>query len=338
MPTDPIVDASIRHAIDLERYKNGVVRRIISLLNAVDDDIILQIRTAELTEFSQGRLLLLEDQIQSMIAAGSNQLQQSLETDLRELVDAELDFHEQTMVAIGAAPVSVAAGIQINRLNADDVYAAAIGQPFRGRTMGEWFKSLEDAQRIRLLEQIRIGYSEGESLDQIIKRVQGTRAAQFADGVLEISRRDAETIVRTAVQYFSNFALRKTMERAGVEYRQWVSVLDSRTTAICRGRSNKVYKMGSGPYPPAHPRCRSITVPLRSKEEVLQVPSYGDWLREQPRDVVIDILGSKKAKLFLDGNLSLDRFINRQGDELTLSELRKRYPRYWDRAGLDQAA
>lgn len=338
MPTDPTLDANLRHAIDLERYKNGVVRRIIKLLNAIDDDIVRQIAVSDLTQFQQGRLLLLEQQIQDMITAAGDQMQRQLETELHDLVGAELDFHDQAMTAAGVAPATVVAGVGIVRLNVDDVYAAAIGQPFRGRTMGEWFKSLEESTRLRLLEQIRIGYSEGENLDQIIRRIRGTRAARFADGILDVSRRDAETIVRTAVQYFSNFAQRKTMERYGVNWYQWISVLDSRTTPVCRGRSNQVYKMGSGPFPPAHPRCRSITVPLRSKSEVLEVPSYGDWLRQQPRDVVIDILGARKARLFLDGKLPLDRFINRQGDELTLVQLKARYPNYWRRAGLDEAA
>ena len=50
--------------------------------------------------------------------------------------------------------------------------------------------------------------------------------------------------------------------------------------------------------------------------------TYGDWLKRQPIEVQDDILGVTKGRLFRKGGLSMGRFIDRKGQELTLDQLR----------------
>lgn len=72
-----------------------------------------------------------------------------------------------------------------------------------------------------------------------------------------------------------------------------------------------------------------------------QVPAttnYGDWLRRQDRQFQEETLGKAKARLFRDGNLSVDRFVDSMGRERTLAELKRLYPEAWKRAGLSEAA
>lgn len=63
--------------------------------------------------------------------------------------------------------------------------------------------------------------------------------------------------------------------------------------------------------------------------------SYQLWLERQPASFVIDVLGPTRAKLFRQGNLKLDRFVNRAGDELNLSQLAQRDSAAFVAAGLD---
>jgi len=61
-----------------------------------------------------------------------------------------------------------------------------------------------------------------------------------------------------------------------------------------------------------------------ARENVGQVPghtSYGEWLRRQDRDFVVQVMGPSRAKLFLDGGLKMDQFVDRFGQPLTLEEL-----------------
>lgn len=76
----------------------------------------------------------------------------------------------------------------------------------------------------------------------------------------------------------------------------------------------------------------------RVRQLVGQVPaatSYQKWLQGQSVEFQNDTLGVTKAKLFRDGGLSLDKFVNRNGDELTLAQLAQKEASAFRAAGLD---
>lgn len=79
----------------------------------------------------------------------------------------------------------------------------------------------------------------------------------------------------------------------------------------------------------------------RIRELTGQVPaatSYQEWLKRQSKEFQEDVLGKTKARLFRDGKLPLDKFVNRQGDELTLAELAGKHADAFKAAGLDPSA
>lgn len=76
----------------------------------------------------------------------------------------------------------------------------------------------------------------------------------------------------------------------------------------------------------------------RIRELVGTVPAettYGDFLRRQSKAFQEEVLGKTKAKLFRDGKLTLDKYVDRDGSELTLSELAQRETGAFTRAGLN---
>lgn len=79
----------------------------------------------------------------------------------------------------------------------------------------------------------------------------------------------------------------------------------------------------------ARRRLRELTgtVPART--------TYQQWLNRQSASFQDDVLGPTRGRLFRRGGLTLDRFVNRNGDELTLSELARRDREAFIAAGLD---
>lgn len=69
--------------------------------------------------------------------------------------------------------------------------------------------------------------------------------------------------------------------------------------------------------------------------QIAQTTNYDRFLRGQNVQFQNEFLGRKKATLFRKGKLPLDRFVDRQGNTLTLTELRIREAEAWARAGLD---
>lgn len=76
----------------------------------------------------------------------------------------------------------------------------------------------------------------------------------------------------------------------------------------------------------------------RTRQLTGQVPAkvtYQEWLSRQSKEFQEDVLGVTKAKLFRSGNLTLDKFVNRAGDELNLKELAVKHKDAFKAAGLD---
>lgn len=76
----------------------------------------------------------------------------------------------------------------------------------------------------------------------------------------------------------------------------------------------------------------------RIRELTGRVPgatSYQTWLKGQSTEFQDDVLGKTRAKLFRDGGLQLDKFVNKNGDQISLSELAKKHAAAFRAAGLD---
>ncbi len=77
-------------------------------------------------------------------------------------------------------------------------------------------------------------------------------------------------------------------------------------------------------------RMREMTGTLPAKM------TYQKWLEGQSAAFQDDVLGKSKGALFRRGDLPLDRFVNRAGDELTLAELAVKEKSAFAAAGLDK--
>lgn len=69
-----------------------------------------------------------------------------------------------------------------------------------------------------------------------------------------------------------------------------------------------------------------------------QVPgrtTYQQWLARQSQAFQDDVLGKTRARLFRDGGLTLDKFVNRRGDEIPLRDLARLEAEAFRAAGLD---
>ncbi|UOF80395.1 minor capsid component [Caudoviricetes sp.] len=105
------------------------------------------------------------------------------------------------------------------------------------------------------------------------------------------------SVVRTGVQSAANRAF-----SSRVEWYRWVSILDSRTSDICRSLAHKVFQRGKGPLPPMHPRCRSSVVPHDPNGDDFDEPTLEGWLSEQST-------GDLKS-LTSESPLTLDQYRN----------------------------
>ncbi|MDB5490351.1 MAG: phage head morphosis, family domain protein [Micavibrio sp.] len=337
-----LFDSGVQHMHWLERYKTGTVRKIIALLNRAEDDLAAQIGARMATITNRGydigpeqtkRLSVLKDEIGASRVGLYKLVFDETRNELSEFAIYEADFQAGMMEKALAPMVKV----DFTKPSLSQLRAVTTAQPFQGRLLKEWFEDLGQADGKRVKTAIQLGIVEGRTTDQIIRQIRGTRAKGYSDGILEASRRDVDSVVRTAIAHTADRSTTELMLANAdiVKGEQWISTLDGRTTPTCQALDKKIFKVGKGPACPAHFRCRSRKIPYLGPTTTKgtrasangQVPgdlNYNDWLKMQPPTVQEDILGVSKAKLFREGGMKVDQFVDARGNQYSLEQLRQR--------------
>lgn len=344
MPTinEEIQDGIIRHMVFLERYKAGIVTEMVTLLNKADVDLFEQIhrrlidigRGYNLSALETRRLEELRQAIINTRQALFASIADKMADELQNFAVYESDFYAKSVSgAVSNAGVTVA----LNQPSLAQLKAVVTHQPFQGRLLKEWFDGLAVSDALRVNDVVRTGIVQGQTTDQIVRRIRGTRARGYRDGILEVSRRNMAGVVHTGIAHTTSRA-KDELYAANADILvgvKWVSTLDGRTSPQCRSLDGKVFPVTEGPRPPMHFRCRSAVVPYLGESSIKglrasatgAVPddmTYEQWLKSQSPKVQDEILGKSKAKMFREGNMPLERFVDPDGKPYTLQELMKR--------------
>lgn len=248
---DDLFDAGNRHQVYLLRFGGGATKRVLALLEEAEKDLVsrLATRASKLTAIQTKRYKALIQAIRAQSRDVSIAMQKTLEKDLKGLAYQEFDIADRNLTR--------AVGVDLNNFRPppDVVNSLVTKQAVRQRTLRSWFKQLEDDRARRLESAVGLGLVEGDTLPQMVRR--------FRDSE-RITRRQAETLVRTHVNHVGNHAKRAFYEANSdiIKSVRWTSTLDGRTSSICQARDGKTYSLGGGPTPPAHPNCRSVLVPV----------------------------------------------------------------------------
>jgi len=229
---------------------------------------------------------------------------------------------DQSSAAAGIIKTAAPVVLDLQLPAVSQLRAIVNTNPFEGRTLKQWADTIAEQDIARMLDQIRIGLVQGESSQQIARRLVGTAALKGKDGIFEVTRRHAMSITRTAVMSTAA-ASREALyaENSDLFDRErYVATLDSRTTPICRSLDGKIFPLGQGPRPPVHWNCRSIRVPWFSDEYIAQRPARAftqqQLLREFSSAEGLPRVRSRAA-LPRGYKTSFDEFARRRMRELT---------------------
>ena len=235
-----------------------------------------------------------------------------------------------------------------------------------GEVVSKAFRGIAVDQAERFSQVVRNGLLTGESTPSIAKRLIGSlqrseerlqfgqkaktaRQLVAAGGELTaVANNQVMALVRTSINQVANTASQQVYEAnqdITKKYR-YIATLDTRTSARCRALDGREFEYGKGPMPPQHFNCRSTTVPIIDSDILPpsttatrasaggQVPvntSYGEWLKNQPRNVQAEALGIDKVPYFnrladkYGAKDAMAKLVRDDGSELSLDDLRKRY-------------
>jgi SPP1 gp7 family putative phage head morphogenesis protein len=289
------------------------------------------------------RLNALLREVNMLIDVDYKNIDQELSEELTKL--ASIESTRQSKILADAVGVS-ASSTALPPAKLNNLYRDTL---IEGAPSSQWWSRQSDRLKRLFEDEMRQGVLLGETNQQLIQRVRGTRAFNFTNGIMNVTRNNAEALVRSSVQAVANATRFETLDANSNLLRSYrhVSTLDSRTSTQCIVRDNKRWKADTKepighnvPFqiPPIHWNCRSTlvgevkgtTLPDDADRESDDGPvpantSFEDFLDKKSKKYQDDVLGPGKADLWREGKINLTQLLDQRGNPLTLEQLTLRY-------------
>jgi SPP1 gp7 family putative phage head morphogenesis protein len=347
-------DRSIRHATQLERFASGEVHRILGFFKErIEPDLLgiiekrlqnISSRGFDTGPFTTQRVQDMFRAIDKSVSSGFTDLGAILRKDLVALGVTEAEF-QANLLRFSTGPLELEFAVPPRGL----VSSVLTRRPFQGKLLREWWGRVDQTSRDLIRQNLQIGLVQGETIDQMVRRIRGTAATGFGNGTLAQIRRNIESVVRTATNHVTNHARMVTWQENKDLVKEWrfVATLDARTTDICAANDGRTWPVGEGEVPPLHIRCRSTTSPvLKSWKELGidlpeaptgtrasmdgQVPgktNFGDWFksledRKGGRAIQNRLFGKGRVELLRSGKITVRDLVDQRNRPLTLKQLR----------------
>lgn len=333
-------DAFIRHSVYLNRYAGGLYREALPELKKMREEITAKLMRGDITEFSTARLNLMLSEIKLIIDTTiTGAINPKLFDDLAVY---ESEFSLKVLDKSTPASVVIASGVNASALLPEIAQSTMMLQGMKKpQTIEQVIKTFSAAHYKDIDSEIKRGITEGLTNDQLVKKIRYLSNSR--------TRQQAEAVIRTVANHVATTARTETFKQYDNLFQgeKLIAVLDSHTTLQCAARDQGVWTFSGEPVndiarnnaykrPPLHYGCRDIMMAQLKEEYDIKIEStrasefgpvsnkltYNDWLKKQPASFIDDVLGKTRGKLFRSEKLSLDKFVDRQGQTLTLDELK----------------
>jgi SPP1 gp7 family putative phage head morphogenesis protein len=353
---DPVVDASVRHQIFVERLAATNANTLDPELKQLAAFVRSRVADEGGRISSKKAMTKLKSDIQKRFFATYKKWEDETNTFLSDLSDYETKF--QTGIVEAETVDDYTAKKPANKdsrsafKNQPLMIGANGGAVAQSSLVGNFARSETD----KVTALVETGYYQGRTTAEIIGSIVGTKANRYKDGVMTATKRNATSVSKTSAEHVSVMAADTVYQENGDAVRGyiWTSVLDSKTSQICRSRDGEKYAFTDSfqPKPPAHVNCRSTTRPWlredleRIKKAERQTKGAGEpeyestkkqyytWLKEQPAWFQDQVLGPTQGRIFRNSGLTPQEFkaatVKMDGTPLTIAEMAEKDDRIMD--------
>lgn len=235
----------------------------------------------------------------------------SLIADLRKMQQGHYSAYEAELLAQLEAFMDAALRVTFEVYKEDDseIIPAALlwGKlsndyiPATGTQLAAFVASVGLVTIAQVEADIRKAWANNEAKSILLSKIAGKATKQGRSTSMHMADIRAQAVAETSGQYVYQYAFSEVVAAIVGRYR-WCSVMDSRTTDICRSRNGKIFEYGKGPLPPAHIRCRSHIAPSIGGK--IEQEAFPEWLGKQPKELQGEL--ARKAK---GEKMSVDDFL-----------------------------
>jgi SPP1 gp7 family putative phage head morphogenesis protein len=347
--SDRLASELMSHSIDLGRFESHEREVLLRIFRDLETEIVEQLTRIDptaptLSTYQRQRAEKLLSVVRQPLRENYTQMARTEAKDLKQLAIQEAAL----MQTLGAEVVvdglfSVGVPTATLRAMVDDLV-------IQGKPLRRWWSTQAQTTLTRYGDTVRAGVLKGDSINEMVRALRGTRERHFTDGVFGQSRRAITTLVRTSVQSVANEARLATFKANAdvLKGTEWLTALDAVVCPICRPYSEQAWTLEGkrlpgterafpGP-PPLHPNCRCHLLPVirpvaslaKAKgtrfEAAVQAldpekkaaldgrlaedVSMSTWLKTQPAAVQRKLLGPEPWKRWQQGKLTLREMVS----------------------------
>lgn len=364
----PIKDDSDRHNLYLQKLAAGIYNsQVYPSLEEARKAVRMILLDAEEIK-SVKELVRIQDKVEKEIDAIYGAGWSSASTELTAVAMYEASWQVDAINQYSRNRLTVPPKKQIQGYIDSAIMSLSSGRRVNSGVWSDFVDANLNSAKSQVNGLIVRGYQDGQTVGQINRAIK-----QGVDGVLAQEAETLARTGMAHYANAARDAMAAANDDIIIG-RVFSATFDNRTTLICRGLDGKFYEKGRPyPQIPVHYGCRSSYYFVTDKSEIGQgkksaVGGKGDgedinpnrrlryrgkkdkdifkpgqinastsqdaWLRNQPRWFVESALGDTRAKLFLDGKMSIDKFTDMQGRTITLNQLRELDANAFKRAGL----
>lgn len=236
-----LFDRLVNRQIAVGRYAERQAYEIIKLLNRADKELLAKIiDRGESDSFTGRRLEALLKEIRSMVDRTYRELFDATKVEMEQFAPHAAEFATATLsmsMPVAWSPVSISDEQLVAIVDRTPI---SIGKD-KKLLLEEVFSSMASGKEEMIRGALRLGMVQGETVDQMVRRLKGTRSAQYRDGLLEGSRRSMANMVRSVVQHTNNVAVQSVYSKNKDVLNGWlyISTFDSRVCPVCWSTAEK---------------------------------------------------------------------------------------------------
>lgn len=335
-----LADAIVRHALELQAVANHDEAAAVRELDALADDLRQLLNRRTLSSATKRDLAAILTEAEKAIAGRYSNIAGVV--DLSGIAEHVAQRTIET-IRTGFPALTMPTAERIASLAKSILIDGA-------RSAAWWAKQAEDTQ-FRFAAIVRRGVINGETNEQIVARIAGR------NGLLDIARRNARSLVHSSVMTAANRARLDTYRNAfgkqasGV---RWLATLDSHTCPSCAALDGSEWgfegkRLGTTALeftvPPKHWNCRCVLTPVlatkldeifgvkgldeklkptvrASSQGPVQNMTFAQFLKRQSPEFIDEVLGAKRAELYRQGKITLTDLVTKSGRVKALDELR----------------
>ncbi len=331
-----LLDVSVRTQVYIEDVKAWQNNKFNPILKDLSDNFKKVVQTSkyeDLNKLSKAELTRLIAKLRISQSIIYNAYYEKILIDLKEFMKASLEVNQRTYWSIAAnknkdkAPEAISQKKSIelaldkakntNRnetlfgvaaITTDDakLWAAITNEPLpvNGVYLIAYIKTFIAASQAALENLIRKAWANKWTVQQLIAQGTAENPQETPQGNSSETRKisiNQTAVIATIMQHIAQ------QVQAGVtsllfDAYKWISIIDGKTSDICRGLNLTKWAFGKGPFPPAHVHCRSHISPIVGIGDIPEETFY-TWINRQSEVFQKDVLGAANARALRDGKI-----------------------------------